>query len=68
MIKDGLNGFLCDDGAGALAEALDKLMGDKDLRIKMGKAAKEEMAQYAPEKIWNQWEEVIKKVVEGEDI
>lgn len=63
LIKDGETGFLCDDGVEPLVQALDKLMGDKDLRVQMGKAAKADMAQFAPEKIWNQWEELMKKVV-----
>ena len=63
LIKDGETGFLCDDGVEPFAEALDKLMSDKELRVKMGKAAKEEMKKYAPEKIWDQWEELIEKVI-----
>lgn len=62
IIKDGENGFLCDDGVDAFAQALDKLMGDKELRVKLGKAAKADMAQFAPEKIWQQWEELIEAV------
>lgn len=65
IIKDGKNGFLCDDGVDAFAQALDKLMGDKELRVKMGKAAKADMAQFAPEKIWQQWEELMEKAVKG---
>ena len=30
----------------------------------MGKAAKADMAQYAPEKIWDQWDDLMKKVIE----
>ena len=63
LIKDGETGFLCDDGVEPLAQALDKLMGDKELRVQMSKAAKADMAQFAPEKIWNQWEELMKQVV-----
>lgn len=63
LIKDGETGFLVDDGVEPFAEALDKLMSDKELRVKMGKAAKKDMAQYAPEKIWDAWEELMKKVV-----
>lgn len=62
LIKDGTTGLLCDDGVQPLAEALDKLMGDKELRIKMGRAAKAEMAQYASQRIWDQWEELMEKV------
>lgn len=44
-------------------KALDKLMGDKNLRVEMGKAAKADMAQFAPEKIWDKWEELMEKIV-----
>ena len=40
VIKNGENGFLCDDGVEPFAEALDKLMSDRELRLKMGKIAK----------------------------
>lgn len=63
LIKDGETGFLCDDGVEPLAQALDKLMGDKELRVQMSKAAKADMAQFAPEKIWDQWEELMEKVI-----
>lgn len=68
LIKDGVTGCLCADGVDALANALDKLMGDKELRIKMGRAAKADMAQYAPEKIWDQWEILMERVIDGKDI
>lgn len=62
LIVDGENGLLCDDGVEALAEALDKLMSSKDLRVKMGKAAKESMKQFAPETIWNKWEALLESI------
>lgn len=37
-------------------------MKDRNLRIAMGNAGKEAMKQYAPEKIWGSWEQVIKEV------
>lgn len=64
LIEDSKTGFLCNDGVDALAEAMDKLMGDKKLRVRMGKSAKEAMAQYAPEKIWDQWEKLMESIVE----
>ena len=66
LVEDGKTGFLCEDGVDPLAEALDKLMSDRDLRIRMGTAAKIAMEQYAPEKIWDKWEELINEVVRGE--
>ena len=61
LIKDGKNGILCDDGAEGLASALDKLMNNKKLRIEMGAAAKSDMAEYAPQKIWDKWEMLLKE-------
>lgn len=65
VIIDGKTGFLVDDGVDPFAEALDKLMSDRDLRVRMGKAAKEEMAEFAPEKIWDKWEELMNSVVKN---
>ena len=65
LIKDGENGFLCENGVDAFAQALEKLMSDEELREKMGKAAKEDMKQYAPDKIWDMWEKLIEQVAKG---
>lgn len=61
VIINGKNGLLAEDGVEPYAEALEKLMKDKKLRIKMGAAAKADMAEYAPEKIWDKWEDLLKK-------
>lgn len=66
LIENAKTGFLCADGVEPLTQALDKLMGDQALRVQMGKAAKKAMAAYAPEKIWNRWEELMEKVVKGQ--
>ncbi len=63
LIKSGENGILVDEGVGPFAQALDELMSDKALRIKLGCAAKEDMKAYAPEKIWDQWEILCKMCV-----
>lgn len=63
LIKDGVTGILCDDGVEPFKQALEQLMQNKDLRVAMGKAAKEDMKQYAPEVIWDKWEELMKSVL-----
>ena len=63
IIRDGETGFLVDDGADPLAEALARLMEDENLRRQMGAAAKEDMKQYAAENIWNQWEKLMTDLV-----
>ena len=63
LIENGKTGVLCEDGVEPLAAAMEQLMGNRALRVQMGKAAKEAMAQYAPARIWDQWEELISKTV-----
>lgn len=64
LIIDGYNGFLCEDGIDDFAEKLKILMQDAELCKKMGQNARESMKQFAPEKIWDEWEDLINKVVE----
>lgn len=64
LIRNGENGLLADDGAEALAGALRKLMEDRELRVQMGQRARDAMAAYAPDRIWDQWEKLLKETVE----
>lgn len=61
LIQDGENGYLCEEGAEDFAGKLSKLMKNQDLRIAMGKQARASMEVYAPEKIWELWEKLLKK-------
>lgn len=63
VIINGENGFLVDDGVEPYAEALAKLMGDKELRVHMGKNAKKSMQEYAPDAVWDKWELLMKDVI-----
>ncbi len=49
--------------AGACAQALEKLILDVPLRERMGKAAVEFVAQFAPENIAARWEEIYKQAL-----
>ena len=62
LIDDGVNGLLAADGAEALAEKMAVLMRDRDLRVRMGHAARESMRVYAPEVIWARWEDLMQEV------
>ena len=66
LIQDGVNGFLCEEGSEDLAAKLDRLMGDRALRARMGQAARDSMKQYAPEAIWDAWETLLEKIAENE--
>ena len=63
LIANGENGFLVADGIEPFIKGLEQLMENHELREKMGKAAHEAMKQFAPEKIWDKWEELLEKVV-----
>ena len=64
LIVDGVNGFLTDNTPDDFAAKLKILMDDQNLRIKMGKAGHEMMKEYAHEKVWDQWEDLITTVVQ----
>ena len=64
LIKDGENGFLCDDSAVSIAEALDKLISDYSLRKKLGQEAKSDMRQFSSESVLDKWEELLNSVVQ----
>ncbi|MBP5200852.1 MAG: glycosyltransferase [Schwartzia sp.] len=63
LIRDGETGILAEEGAENFAQALKRLMSDSALRIRMGRAAHESVKEYAPEKIWDAWEAVIREVI-----
>lgn len=65
IIKNGQNGFLIpDNDIDAYVACLDKLMNDIELRERIGKAGKESSAQYAPEQIMQQWEDLFKATIQ----
>jgi glycosyltransferase involved in cell wall biosynthesis len=59
LIQDGKTGFLVGDDPELLADALKKLMQDPDLRQRMGQAGWESVQPYAPEKMWDIWENLL---------
>ena len=59
LIQDGINGYLCDDGVEDFRDKLSMLMKNTNQRIKMGKNARLSMEKYAPEKIWDNWEQLL---------
>ena len=61
LIIDGKSGFLADD-IDDFAEKLKMLMLDKELRIKMGKNARQDIKRFASDSVIDKWEEVINSV------
>lgn len=62
LIQDGVNGLLADDGVDSLAEKMQQLMENQEMRARFGKAAHEAMKQYNSAIIWDEWEKLIAEV------
>ncbi len=61
LISHGVDGYLCEDGVEDFRDKLRTLMTDRDLRVKMGAAARASMKDFAPEKIWDTWENLMRE-------
>lgn len=61
LIVDGLNGLLLPHHAGvpSLTTALDRLMGDAELRMRMGAAAVVHVQRWSPERVLAEWERLL---------
>ena len=62
LIRDGANGYLCDDTPMAFARGLSRLMESELLRTQFGNTAKKDMQSYAPDVIWDMWERLLDSV------
>lgn len=62
LIIDGYNGILCKDGVDGLAQGLKKLMANQALRVEYGVNANTSMKVYAPDRIWDQWEQLLNNI------
>lgn len=68
LVQDKVNGILVKDNPDAIANGLQQLMDDANLRERLGKQGTEYMKQYAPEIIWSQWEDLLIEMVSKEDL
>lgn len=63
LIKDGENGYLCDDGVEPLRISMRRLMSSLSIRVSLGEKARIDMKKYSSEVIWNAWENLLKRIV-----
>lgn len=64
VISDGIDGFLVEDGnLTDMTERICLLIEKPDLRIKMGKAAKDASLRFALETIMPKWDRLFKEIV-----
>ena len=66
IITDGKDGFLVESGnVSMLAEKMERLINDAELRQDMARNAREKSAQFKKEKIMHRWETLFESVAEG---
>jgi glycosyltransferase involved in cell wall biosynthesis len=67
LIIEGTTGLLVDqeDDIAGLARALSTLMADAHLRVKLGSAALQHIGQWAPDRMFALWDEVLREAVAG---
>ncbi|MEV4804486.1 glycosyltransferase family 4 protein [Nonomuraea sp. NPDC049421] len=69
VLTDGVDGLLVPpEDVDALAEALRRLIADRELRVSMGKAARRTARAYAAEHVMPVWEDLFAELAAGERI
>lgn len=63
IIRDGENGFLIEEGdRKTMLDRIVELIGDEDLRRKLGRSGRERSAYFSEEKIMRQWLNLFKQL------
>ncbi|GAA3236961.1 glycosyltransferase family 4 protein [Nonomuraea helvata] len=69
VLTDGVDGLLVPArDVDALAAALSRVIGDRELRVRMGKAAVRASRAYAPELVMPLWEDLFSELLAGERV
>lgn len=63
LIQDGINGLLCDNNPEDLSSKIIQLIENEQTRKKLGQQAREDIKQYSPSQIWDQWENLLFSLV-----
>ncbi|MFC4117596.1 glycosyltransferase family 4 protein [Nonomuraea zeae] len=69
VLTDGVDGVLVPPrDVDALAAALNRVIADKELRVRMGKEAAKTSRAYAPELVMPLWEDLFSELLQGERV
>ncbi|TDD18221.1 glycosyltransferase family 4 protein [Nonomuraea diastatica] len=69
VLTDGVDGVLVlPRDVNALADALVRVISDRDLRVRMGGAAAETARAYAPDQVMPLWEDLFAELAHGERV
>ena len=63
LIVNNKNGFLVEDGIEDLANKLRVLMKNKNLRKDFGINGKKSIEKFSPDRVWDEWEDIIIKLI-----
>jgi glycosyltransferase involved in cell wall biosynthesis len=63
LIVDSKNGFLAENNVADFAAKLKLLMDNPSLRATLGQNGRTFVKQFEPQKIWDQWENLITETV-----
>lgn len=63
LVKNNITGYLTDNTLSDYILALRKLMSDSKLRQKLGQNGYNDIQQYAPNIIWNKWEQLMLSII-----
>lgn len=66
IVVNGKTGFLVEDGIDDFADKLEYLMNHKDLRVEMGEEARKSILKYAPDIVFDQWEDLLISILSEE--
>ena len=64
LLEGGEDGLLALDGVDDFAEKLSRLIGDAELRKKLGRNGHVKAAQFNEQLIWDKWEALIKQAMQ----
>ncbi|MFG1709019.1 glycosyltransferase family 4 protein [Nonomuraea sp. M3C6] len=69
VLTDGVDGVLVPPrDVHALAAALNRVIADRELRVRMGRAAAKTSRAYAPELVMPLWEDLFSELLQGERV
>ncbi|UBU10162.1 glycosyltransferase family 4 protein [Nonomuraea gerenzanensis] len=69
VLTDGVDGVLVPPrDVDALAAALNRVIADRDLRVRMGRAARRTSRAYGPEQVMPLWEDLFAELAAGERV
>lgn len=67
LIRNGVNGFLAAvNDEPALADGICRIIGDRELRLSMGRASLDFAGNFAPERIMARWQDLFSSLVDNQ--